>query len=84
MRAHFFYSHLKVVWENVRTLKGSGETVSVDGTHLGHNLPDRTVRHKIQSIQCDVKALQFSLFLVPISSSSVGKPILHQSSKCCG
>lgn len=29
----------EVVWENVRVLKG-GETVSVDGTHLGHNLPD--------------------------------------------
>jgi len=28
------------VWENVRTLK-DGETVSKDGTHLGHNLPDR-------------------------------------------
>jgi len=32
----------EVVWENVRVLKGSGETVSLDGTHLGHNLPDRT------------------------------------------
>mmetsp|Transcript_17247 Transcript_17247/g.35593 ORF Transcript_17247/g.35593 Transcript_17247/m.35593 type:complete len:223 (-) Transcript_17247:200-868(-) len=31
----------EVVWENVRVLKGSGETVSLDGTHLGHNLPDR-------------------------------------------
>ena len=31
----------EVVWENVRILKGSGESVSVDGTHLGHNLPDR-------------------------------------------
>lgn len=31
----------EVVWENVRVLKNSGETVSVDGTHLGHNLPDR-------------------------------------------
>lgn len=29
----------EVVWENVRVLK-DGETVSVDGTHLGHNLPD--------------------------------------------
>mmetsp|Transcript_27717 Transcript_27717/g.46850 ORF Transcript_27717/g.46850 Transcript_27717/m.46850 type:complete len:201 (+) Transcript_27717:27-629(+) len=29
----------EVVWENVRCLK-DGETVSVDGTHLGHNLPD--------------------------------------------
>ena len=29
----------KVVWENVRCLK-NGEAVSVDGTHLGHNLPD--------------------------------------------
>ena len=31
----------EVVWQNVRVLKNSGETVSVDGTHLGHNLPDR-------------------------------------------
>eukprot|EP01083_Nonionella_stella_P146416 460431_1 len=31
----------EVVWENVRCLK-DGEAVSVDGTHLGHNLPDRT------------------------------------------
>ena len=31
----------EVVWENVRCL-GDGEAVSVDGTHLGHNLPDRS------------------------------------------
>jgi peptide methionine sulfoxide reductase MsrB len=31
----------ETIWENVRVLKNSGETVSVDGTHLGHNLPDR-------------------------------------------
>lgn len=31
----------EVVWENVRCLK-DGETVSIDGTHLGHNLPDRS------------------------------------------
>ena len=30
----------EVVWENVRVLP-NGETVSIDGTHLGHNLPDR-------------------------------------------
>eukprot|EP00551_Chaetoceros_affinis_P015163 CAMPEP_0203688116 /NCGR_PEP_ID=MMETSP0091-20130426/944_1 /ASSEMBLY_ACC=CAM_ASM_001089 /TAXON_ID=426623 /ORGANISM="Chaetoceros affinis, Strain CCMP159" /LENGTH=169 /DNA_ID=CAMNT_0050557581 /DNA_START=153 /DNA_END=662 /DNA_ORIENTATION=- len=30
----------EVVWENVRCLS-NGEAVSVDGTHLGHNLPDR-------------------------------------------
>merc|ERR1712037_162439 len=29
----------EVVWENMRVLK-DGEAVSVDGTHLGHNLPD--------------------------------------------
>mgnify|MGYP002056836866 CR=1 FL=1 len=29
----------EVVWENIKVLDG-GETVSVDGTHLGHNLPD--------------------------------------------
>lgn len=31
----------EVVWDNVRCLK-DGECVSVDGTHLGHNLPDRS------------------------------------------
>ena len=31
----------EVVWDNVRILR-DGEAVSVDGTHLGHNLPDRT------------------------------------------
>jgi len=30
----------EVVWENMRCLQ-NGEAVSVDGTHLGHNLPDR-------------------------------------------
>ena len=29
----------EVVWENMRVLK-DGESVSVDGTHLGHNIPD--------------------------------------------
>ena len=29
----------EVIWDNVRCLPG-GEAVSVDGTHLGHNLPD--------------------------------------------
>lgn len=28
-----------MVWENVRCLE-NGEAVSIDGTHLGHNLPD--------------------------------------------
>ncbi|KAL7526600.1 hypothetical protein ACHAWF_001842 [Thalassiosira exigua] len=30
----------EVVWSDVRVLKSSGETVSLAGTHLGHNLPD--------------------------------------------
>ena len=30
----------EVVWENVRCLP-NGESVSLAGTHLGHNLPDR-------------------------------------------
>ena len=29
----------EVLWEHVRVLS-DGETVSVDGTHLGHNIPD--------------------------------------------
>lgn len=31
----------EVVWDNVRCLP-NGEAVSLDGTHLGHNLPDRS------------------------------------------
>ena len=31
----------EVNWDYVRVLKSTGETVSVGGTHLGHNLPDR-------------------------------------------
>ena len=30
----------EVVWDNVRVLKNSGETVSVDGTHLGRECFD--------------------------------------------
>ena len=30
----------EVNWDMVRVLK-DGETVSVDGTHLGHNIPDK-------------------------------------------
>jgi len=30
----------EVIWENVRCLE-NGETVSIDGSHLGHNLPDK-------------------------------------------
>jgi hypothetical protein len=29
----------EVNWSNVRVL-ADGETVSLDGTHLGHNIPD--------------------------------------------
>jgi len=31
----------EVNWDRVRILS-NGETVSVDGTHLGHNIPDRS------------------------------------------
>ena len=33
----------EVIWDDVRVLP-DGEAVSVAGTHLGHNLPDRKVR----------------------------------------
>jgi peptide methionine sulfoxide reductase MsrB len=39
----------EVVWENVRILK-NGEAVSVDGTHLGHNLPDKRNRYCINLV----------------------------------
>jgi hypothetical protein len=35
----------EVEWENVRVLP-DGETVSVDGTHLGHNLPSSDGRNR--------------------------------------
>jgi peptide methionine sulfoxide reductase MsrB len=40
-RAHGWpsFRDQEVVWQNVRVLP-DGETVSLDGTHLGHNLPD--------------------------------------------
>uniref|UniRef100_A0A7S0AIL1 Uncharacterized protein n=1 Tax=Minutocellus polymorphus TaxID=265543 RepID=A0A7S0AIL1_9STRA len=42
----------EVDWTNVRILKG-GEAVSVDGTHLGHNLPDRNGnRYCINLVSC--------------------------------
>lgn len=39
-RAHGWpsFRDCEVVWDSVRVLP-DGETVSVDGTHLGHNLP---------------------------------------------
>merc|ERR1712150_258461 len=41
-RAHGWpsFRDAEVNWDYVRVLP-DGETVSVDGTHLGHNLPDR-------------------------------------------
>ena len=40
-----FFCHLlcQVNWDVVRVLE-DGETVSIDGTHLGHNLPDSSGR----------------------------------------
>ena len=39
----------ETVTENVRVL-ADGETVSVDGTHLGHNLPDGENRYCIDLV----------------------------------
>ncbi|CAE8606109.1 unnamed protein product, partial [Polarella glacialis] len=39
----------EVVWANVRCLP-DGETVSVDGTHLGHNIPDDKNRYCINLV----------------------------------
>ena len=36
----------EVVWDNTRVLKSSGETVSLGGTHLGHNIPSRDGRNR--------------------------------------
>mmetsp|Transcript_23913 Transcript_23913/g.59653 ORF Transcript_23913/g.59653 Transcript_23913/m.59653 type:complete len:150 (-) Transcript_23913:418-867(-) len=41
----------EVVWENVRVLP-NGETVSVDGTHLGHDLPDHAGNRYCINLVC--------------------------------
>ena len=35
----------EVVWENMRCLQ-NGEAVSIDGTHLGHNIPSADGRNR--------------------------------------
>ena len=40
---------MQVIWKNVRVLP-DGETVSVNGTHLGHNLPDGRNRYCINIV----------------------------------
>ncbi len=49
----------EVVWENVRVLE-DGETVSVGGTHLGHNLPDK-------------KGNRYCINLVSVAGKPAGK-----------
>jgi peptide methionine sulfoxide reductase MsrB len=41
----------EVVWENMRVLE-NGESVSVDGTHLGHNLPDKSGNRYCINLVC--------------------------------
>jgi peptide methionine sulfoxide reductase MsrB len=42
----------EVNWEHVRCLKG-GEAISLAGTHLGHNLPDKKGnRYCINLVSC--------------------------------
>ena len=52
-RAHAWpsFRDSEVVWSNVRVI-GGGETVSVNGTHLGHNLPDRSGNRYCINIVC--------------------------------
>ena len=39
----------EVVWDNVRALS-DGEMVSLSGTHLGHNLPDRAGNRYVYAV----------------------------------
>jgi len=48
----------EVIWDNVRVLD-NGETVSVNGTHLGHNLPD-------------AKGWRFCINLVSVAGHALG------------
>eukprot|EP00040_Diaphanoeca_grandis_P029760 m.175001 g.175001 ORF g.175001 m.175001 type:complete len:497 (-) comp31794_c0_seq1:75-1565(-) len=66
----------EVVWENVRVLNG-GETVSVDGTHLGHNIPDADNRYCIDlvSVAAVPPPKQMCTEIV-MTSSSAASPVL--------
>jgi peptide methionine sulfoxide reductase MsrB len=61
----------EVVWENVRCLP-NGETVSLGGTDLGHNLPDEIVSlsgtHLGHNIP-DGKGNRYSINLVSIAGN---------------
>ena len=52
----------EVVWENMRVL-GDGEAVSLAGTHLGHNLPDK-------------KGNRYCINLVSVAGNPVEEPKL--------
>merc|ERR1712170_12575 len=66
-RAHGWpsFGDEEVVWDNVRVL-GDGETVSVDGTHLGHNLPDR-------------KGSRYCINLVSVAGNSAEESFFRRS-----
>ena len=57
----------EVVWENTRVLKSSGETVSADGTHLGHNL--RACSHQQHALCPTHQHACRAPVLPPLSSS---------------
>lgn len=61
----------EVIWDDVRVLP-DGEAVSVAGTHLGHNLPDRKVRAAPES-----RSLEgIGPHTTPVNPA--GQPLLHQ------
>jgi peptide methionine sulfoxide reductase MsrB len=41
----------EVNWENVRCVPG-GESVSITGTHLGHNIPDKSGNRYCINLVC--------------------------------
>eukprot|EP00521_Asterionellopsis_glacialis_P003843 CAMPEP_0195265012 /NCGR_PEP_ID=MMETSP0706-20130129/11182_1 /TAXON_ID=33640 /ORGANISM="Asterionellopsis glacialis, Strain CCMP134" /LENGTH=348 /DNA_ID=CAMNT_0040319373 /DNA_START=114 /DNA_END=1160 /DNA_ORIENTATION=- len=53
----------EVIWENVRCLKRGGITVSLAGTHLGSNMPDR-------------KGNRYCINLVAIAGQPAEEPLL--------
>jgi len=54
----------EVIWENVRCLS-NGETVSLDGTHLGHNLPDHLGNRYCINLVCIAGEGQTSVSYAP-------------------
>jgi hypothetical protein len=84
--SHVFLALVQVVWENVRVLKNSGETVSVDGTHLGVSFDLLCSKYS----DCLLPVISPSIYLLLLTYALTAQPsrsprqqVLHQFGQYC-